>query len=130
MQVRITYQKGRRSRNTEALSPARGSSRSLPRLETARKGILSHWLGTLPSMRTAYLTNLSDAEWSYLEPHFPAPKATGRPRVHHTREILDAIFYILKSGCAWRLLPHDLEHPGRPSTTISGPGASMAPGKS
>ncbi|HEX2742257.1 MAG TPA: IS5 family transposase [Rubrobacter sp.] len=58
-------------------------------------------------MRTAYLTDLSDAEWSYLEPHFPAPKATGRPRLHHTRKILDAIFYILKSGCAWRLLPHD-----------------------
>ncbi len=58
-------------------------------------------------MRTAYLTDLSDAEWSYLEPHLPAPKATGRPRLHHTREILDAIFYILKSGCAWRLLPHD-----------------------
>ena len=68
-------------------------------------------------MRTAYSTDLSDAEWSYLEPHFCAPKATGRPRLHHTREILDAIFYILKSGCAWRLLPHDLEHRGRPSTT-------------
>ena len=64
-------------------------------------------LGTLPSMRTAYLTDFSDAEWSYLEPHFPAPKATGRPRLHHIREILDASFYILKSGCAWRLLPHD-----------------------
>ena len=58
-------------------------------------------------MRTAYLSDLSDAEWSYLESYFPAPKATGRPRLHHTREILDAIFYVLKSGCAWRLLPHD-----------------------
>jgi len=59
-------------------------------------------------MRTAYLTDLSDAEWSYLEPHFPALKVTGRPRLHHIREILDAIFfYILRSGCAWRLLPHD-----------------------
>jgi putative transposase len=44
---------------------------------------------------------------TYLEPHFPALKATGRPRLHYTREILDVIFYILKSGCAWRLLPHD-----------------------
>ena len=60
-------------------------------------------------MRTAYSTDLSDAEWFYLEPHFSAPKATGRPRLHHTREILNAMFfYILKkSGCAWRLLPHD-----------------------
>src|SRR5215208_2563801 len=72
--------------------------------ETVRKGVLRQWLGTLPSMRTAYLTY---AEWSYLEPYFPALEATGRPRLHHTRDILDAIFYILKSGCAWRLLSHD-----------------------
>jgi putative transposase len=58
-------------------------------------------------MRTAYSTDLSDAEWSYLEPYLPSIKTTGRPRVHHTREILDAIFYVLKSGCPWRLLPHD-----------------------
>ncbi len=58
-------------------------------------------------MRTAYPTDLSDAEWSYLEPYLPSAKTTGRPRLHHTREILDAIFYILKSGCPWRLLPHD-----------------------
>jgi putative transposase len=58
-------------------------------------------------MRTAYQTDLSDAEWSYIEPHIPTPKASGRPRVHASREILNAIFYIVRSGCAWRLLPHD-----------------------
>jgi putative transposase len=58
-------------------------------------------------MRKAYQTDLSDAEWSCLEPHLPAPKAIGRPRLHHLREILDAIFYVVRSGCAWRLLPHD-----------------------
>src|SRR3954453_421340 len=57
-------------------------------------------------MRRAYQTDLSDAEWFYLEPQLPAPKAPGRPRVHPLREILDAIFYIVRSGCAWRLLPH------------------------
>ena len=56
------------------------------------------------------LTDLSDAEWSYLESHFPAPKATGRPRLHHTREILDATFYIFNGGCAWRLQPHEDLH--------------------
>jgi putative transposase len=41
------------------------------------------------------------------EPLLPAPKSTGCPRIHPLREVLDAIFYVLKSGCAWRLLPHD-----------------------
>ena len=58
-------------------------------------------------MRKAYQTDLSDAEWSCLEPHLPAPKATGRPRMHTTREILNAIFYVVRGGCAWRLLPND-----------------------
>jgi putative transposase len=59
-------------------------------------------------MRKAYQTDLSDAEWSYIEPHLPTPKAPGRPRVHTLREILDAIFYIVRSRYAWRLLlPHD-----------------------
>lgn len=59
-------------------------------------------------MRKAYQTDLSDAEWMYIEAHLsPTPKTTGRPRLHNLREILDAIFYILRSGCAWRLLPHD-----------------------
>jgi putative transposase len=58
-------------------------------------------------MKRAYQSDLSDAEWSCLEPHLPAPEATGRPRLHSPRKILDAILYVLRSGCAWRLLPHD-----------------------
>ncbi|MGB3635662.1 MAG: IS5 family transposase [Rubrobacteraceae bacterium] len=58
-------------------------------------------------MRRAYQTDLSDAEWAYIEPHLPAPQIDGRPRVHPLREILNAIFYIVRSGGAWRLLPHD-----------------------
>jgi putative transposase len=58
-------------------------------------------------MRKAYQSDLSDAEWSFLEPHLPSPTATGRPKMHSTREILNAIFYIVRGGCAWRLLPHD-----------------------
>jgi len=58
-------------------------------------------------MRKGYQSDLSDAEWSCIEPHLPVPKATGRPKLHSTREILDAIFYIVRSGCAWRLLPRD-----------------------
>src|SRR3712207_849191 len=58
-------------------------------------------------MRKPYPTDLSDGEWSYIEPHLAAPRVPGRPRVHTLREILNAIFYIVRSGCAWRLLPHD-----------------------
>jgi putative transposase len=58
-------------------------------------------------MRRAYQSDLSDEEWSFLQPHLPVPDAPGRPRVHTLREILDAIFYVVRGGCAWRLLPHD-----------------------
>jgi putative transposase len=58
-------------------------------------------------MRKPYPTDLSDGEWTYIEPHMPAPKEHGRPRIHSLREILDAIFYVLRSGCQWRMLPHD-----------------------
>jgi putative transposase len=43
-------------------------------------------------MRKPYPTDLSDDEWSYIEPHMPLPKERGRPTIHSTREILDAIF--------------------------------------
>ncbi len=58
-------------------------------------------------MRRACQTDLSDAEWPYIEPLTPTPRVPGRPRVHTLREILNAIFYMVRSGCAWRLLPHD-----------------------
>jgi putative transposase len=58
-------------------------------------------------MRRAYQSDLSDTEWSCLESYLPAPKANGRPRIYPLREILNAIFYVVRSGCAWRLLPHD-----------------------
>jgi putative transposase len=58
-------------------------------------------------MRKPYPTDLSDAEWNYIEPHMPALKGHGRPRTHDLREILNAVFYVLRSGCQWRLLPHD-----------------------
>lgn len=58
-------------------------------------------------MDKRYLTDLSDAEWSYLEPHLPATNQRGRPRVHSYREILNAVFYLLKTGCQWRMLPRE-----------------------
>jgi len=58
-------------------------------------------------MRRAYQSDLSDEEWEVLKPHLPVPQASGRPRLHPLREIIDAVFYVLRGGCAWRLLPHD-----------------------
>lgn len=54
-----------------------------------------------------YPTDLSDAEWDCVGPHLPELKGRGRPKIHGSRAILDAVFYVLKSGCPWRLLPRD-----------------------
>ena len=59
-------------------------------------------------MRKAYDSDVSDAVWAILEAYIPAVKAGGRPRSVDRREILNGIFYVLRSGCSWRLLPHDL----------------------
>lgn len=59
-------------------------------------------------MRTSYPSDLSDNEWKVLEPLIAVAKPGGRPRTADMREILNSIFYVLRSGCAWRLLPHDL----------------------
>jgi len=57
--------------------------------------------------RQAYPTDLNDTEYRLVEQLLPPPSKMGRPREHSYREILEAIFYIVRSGCAWRLLPHD-----------------------
>ena len=57
--------------------------------------------------RQAYPTDLNDTEWNVIASNLPEPKSGGRPREHSWREILNAIFYIVRGGCAWRLLPHD-----------------------
>jgi putative transposase len=57
--------------------------------------------------RRAYLTDLSNAEWECLVPLLPSAKPRGRPRLHHLREIMNAILYVIRTGCQWRLLPHE-----------------------
>ena len=52
-----------------------------------------------------YPTDLSDEAWGYIGPHLPRPEGRGRPKIHGSRAILNAIFYVLKNGCPWRLLP-------------------------
>ena len=55
-----------------------------------------------------YETDLTDAEWALIEPLLPEPLGQGRPLVWPRREIMNAIFYVLRGGIAWRLLPTDL----------------------
>ena len=62
--------------------------------------------------RKPYHTDLSDAEWSILQPLLPAPKGIGRPPTADLREILNGISYILATGTQWHLLPHDFPPSG------------------
>src|ERR671916_2494791 len=57
--------------------------------------------------RKPYNTDVSDVEWAIIEPFIPTVQPGGRPRFRNMREIINAIFYIQRSGCAWRFLPHE-----------------------
>src|SRR5215831_16029121 len=54
-----------------------------------------------------YSTDLTDREWAVLRPLLPPAKPGGRPRSSDVRQILNAIFFVVRSGCPWRLLPRD-----------------------
>lgn len=58
-------------------------------------------------MRKPYPSDLTDEQWAIIEPLIPTPKV-GRPREVSMREVLNAIFYLNRSGCPWDMLPHDL----------------------
>ena len=62
--------------------------------------------------RKAYPSDLSNAEWELVNPHIPKPGSGGRPREVNMREVLNAIFYVLKSGIQWDMLPHDFPPKG------------------
>ena len=59
------------------------------------------------SNRKSYLSDLTDGQWDLLRPLLPKAKTIGRPTTVDRRDLLDAIFYILRTGCQWRQLPHD-----------------------
>lgn len=54
-----------------------------------------------------YASDLTDEEWTLIEPMMPAPNRIGRPRKTELREIVNALLYMASSGGAWRLLPKD-----------------------
>jgi transposase len=55
-----------------------------------------------------YPSDLTDAEWALVEPMIPPAKRGGRRRTVNVREVLNAIFYVLSTGCQWQALPKDL----------------------
>lgn len=55
-----------------------------------------------------YPSDLSDAEWEILAPLIPGPARLGRPPRYEKRAILNAIFYVVRSGCSWRMLPSEM----------------------
>ena len=61
-----------------------------------------------------YPTDLTDAEWALVEPHIRPAKRGGRPRTVKVREVMNAILYLLGTGCQWRALPKDFP----PRTTV------------
>ena len=59
----------------------------------------------------SYPSDLTDAQWAMLEPllvRAPRSDGRGRPREVDVREVLNAILYVLREGCRWRAVPHDL----------------------
>lgn len=65
-------------------------------------------LETLPMDRPAYSSDLTDEQWAILGPLIPPSPKISRPRRADMREVMNAILYLIRNGCAWRNLPHDL----------------------
>jgi putative transposase len=63
-------------------------------------------------MRKEYKSDLTEQEWKRIEPHIPVAKPGGRPRKVEMREVLNAIFYVVKTGCQWAMLPHNFPPKG------------------
>jgi putative transposase len=57
--------------------------------------------------RSPYPTDLTDEQWSILQPEIPGAKDNCRPRELEMREVINAILYLVRGGIAWRLLPHE-----------------------
>ena len=64
--------------------------------------------------RARYASDLSDGEWGLIEPFIPEGKPLGRPRLTSLRSVVNALFYMLETGCQWRMLPKDFT----PFTTV------------
>src|SRR3954452_4031349 len=57
-----------------------------------------------------YASDVTEAEWRMIEPRLPAPRRLGRPRKTALLAVVNALFYIARTGCQWRMLPGDFPH--------------------
>ena len=64
----------------------------------------------------AYASDVTDREWDLIAPHLPAARRGGRPRPTCLRRVVNAVFYLLQTGCRWRMLPRDFP----PRSTVHG----------
>ena len=62
--------------------------------------------------RKPYPSDLTATQWQLVQPLLPPPQGGGRHRTTDLREVLNAIFYVVKNGCGWRALPHDFPPEG------------------
>jgi transposase len=76
----------------------------------------------------SYPSDLRDAEWARLAPLIPEASPGGRPRKTNMRAAMNAILYLLRTGCPWRYLPREAFRPARPSTTSFASSNVMASG--
>ena len=65
-----------------------------------------------------YDTDLTDAAWAWVAPVLPAARPGGRPRTTNLRAVLNAIFYLLRTGCQWRMLPREFHRVARSTITF------------
>ena len=64
------------------------------------------------SLQRRYPTDLTDAQWQTVEELLPVQVGPGRPRSTDLRAVLDGLMYLTRTGCQWRLLPHDFPYWG------------------
>jgi putative transposase len=81
-----------------------------------------------PIKRKRYPSDLTDAQWEMIEPFIPPVSAEATVPTIERREIVNAILYVLRTGCSWRQMPHDLPECGRQRTILSASGANKARG--
>lgn len=67
-------------------------------------------------MRKPYLSDLTDDQWAILETLIAPADAGGRPRSIDMREVINTLLYLVRTGCQWDMLPHDL----LPKSTVFG----------